>query len=94
MRRDINDKDETMCKLAHREHGMSVHYQLQSFFFQAEDGIRDRSPSRGSEMCIRDSPDGQKLLPAQTPELLPSPPDLSPPVPLHEMYLPSVVKNC
>ena len=24
------------------------------FFFQAEDGIRDRSPSVGSEMCIRD----------------------------------------
>ncbi|CUX14395.1 hypothetical protein BN3456_00048 [Clostridium sp. C105KSO13] len=25
------------------------------FFFQAEDGIRDRSPLVGSEMCIRDS---------------------------------------
>ncbi|CZS11782.1 hypothetical protein CDFC105_74300 [Clostridioides difficile] len=24
------------------------------FFFQAEDGIRDRSPLVGSEMCIRD----------------------------------------
>ncbi len=28
------------------------------FFFQAEDGIRDRSPSRGLEMCIRDRTTG------------------------------------
>ncbi len=26
------------------------------FFFQAEDGIRDRSPSRGLGVCIRDRP--------------------------------------
>ncbi len=29
--------------------------ELVCVFYQAEDGIRDRSPSRGLGMCIRDS---------------------------------------